>query len=87
MSRSSSPRVHKLCFGRVHDLDAIFDFQLHDDGDPIKSRVHMWLATEFEWEDRPVIEFRFTDSAEGLSKARTIQTHDEAPANTSRARA
>jgi hypothetical protein len=25
----------------------------------------MWLATEFEWEDRPVIEFRFTDSAEG----------------------
>jgi hypothetical protein len=51
-------------FGRVHDLDAIFDFQLYDDGDPMKSRVHMWLATEFEWEDRRMVEFRFTNAAD-----------------------
>jgi hypothetical protein len=49
-------------FGRVHDLDAHFDFQLHDAGDPTQSMVDMWLATEFEWEDRRFVEFRF-DSA------------------------
>jgi hypothetical protein len=52
-------------FGRVHDLDAIFDFQLYDSGDPTESMVRMWLATEFEWEDRRVIEFRFSNLAEG----------------------
>jgi hypothetical protein len=52
-------------FGRVHDLDAIFDFQLYDSGDPTQSMARIWLATEFEWEDRRVIEFRFTNSAEG----------------------
>jgi hypothetical protein len=51
-------------FGQVHHLDAIFDFRLYDDGDPTKSWVRMWLATEFEWEDRRVIEFRFADSAD-----------------------
>ncbi len=35
-------------FGRVHDLDAIFDFQLYDFGDPTKRMVRMWLAYEFE---------------------------------------
>jgi len=52
-------------FGRVHDLDGIFDFQLYESGDPTKSMVRMWLATEFEWEDRRVIEFRFSDLADG----------------------
>jgi hypothetical protein len=50
-------------FGLVHDLDAIFDFQLYDSGDPTESMVRMWLATEFEWEDRRVIEFRFSNLA------------------------
>jgi hypothetical protein len=52
-------------FGRVHDLDAIFDFQLYDFGDPTESMVRMWLATEFEWEDRRVIEFGFSNLAHG----------------------
>ncbi len=52
-------------FGRVHDLDAIFDFELYDSGDPTKSMVRMWLATEFEWEDRRVIEFGFSNLADG----------------------
>ena len=52
-------------FGRVHDLDAIFDFQLYDTGDPTESMVRMWLAAEFEWEDRLVIEFGFFNSADG----------------------
>jgi hypothetical protein len=52
-------------FGRVHDLDAIFDFQLYDSGDPTESMVRMWLVNEFEWEDRLVIEFRFSNLAEG----------------------
>ena len=28
-------------------------------GDPTKSSVRMWIAPEFEWEDRPVKEFHF----------------------------
>jgi hypothetical protein len=51
-------------FGRVHDLDAIIDIQLYDSGDPTKSMVRMWLATELEWEDRRIIEFRFFDSTD-----------------------
>jgi hypothetical protein len=52
-------------FARVNDLDAIFDFQLYDSGDPTKSWVRIRLATELEWEDRRVIEFRFANSADG----------------------
>jgi hypothetical protein len=59
-SRSLLRAAH---FSRVHDLDTIFDFELYDSGDPTKSMVRMWLAAEFEWEDRLVIEFRFTSSS------------------------
>jgi hypothetical protein len=51
-------------FGRVHDLDAIFDFQLSDSGDPTKSEVRIWLALEFEWEDRQFIELRFSNTVD-----------------------
>jgi hypothetical protein len=51
--------------GRVHDLDAIFDFKLYDSDDPTKSRVRMWLATEFEWEDRSIVEIRFSGKNDG----------------------
>ena len=66
-------------FGRVHDLDAIFDFELYNSGDPTKSMVRMWLAAEFEWEDQLVIEFDSPTWPMGLSRARTIQTYDGAP--------
>jgi Cyclic nucleotide-binding domain len=52
-------------FGRVRDLDAIFDFGFYDSGNPTKSTVRIWLAAELEWEDRLVIQFRFSNLANG----------------------
>ena len=49
---------------RVHHLDTIVDFQLCDFGDPTKSTVRIWVAADFEWEDRLVIEFHLSNSAE-----------------------
>jgi hypothetical protein len=51
-------------FGRVRDRDAIFDFELYDSGDPTQSRIRMWLALEFDWEDQAVVEFLFTGNLE-----------------------
>ena len=34
-------------------------------GDSNESMVRMWLATEFEWEDRLVIEFGLSNFADG----------------------
>jgi len=50
-------------FGRVHNIDAIFDFQLDDCDNPTESVVRMWLATEFEWEDRRLVKFAFCNPA------------------------
>jgi ATP-dependent Lon protease len=38
---------------------------LYDSGDPTESMVRMWLAAEFEWEDRLVIAFGFSSVADG----------------------
>ena len=45
----------------VRDRDEIFDFEFFDSGDPTQSRVHSWLAIEFEWEDRDHVEFTFSN--------------------------
>ena len=50
-----------LRLGNVRGLDEIFDFEFFDDGDPTKSRVRIWLAAEFEWEDRPYLQILFDD--------------------------
>ena len=50
-------------FGRVRGLDQVFDFELFDAGDPTLSRVRIWMAPKFQWEDRPIIQFTFPDLA------------------------
>lgn len=60
ISRHLLKSVH---FGRVRSLDAIYDFELSDAGDPTKSEVRMWLAPEFEWEEWKFVEFLFPKPA------------------------
>lgn len=45
----------------------------NDSRDPTESMVRMCLATEFEWEDRRVIEFHFSNSTDGPHEARNNQ--------------
>lgn len=51
-----------LSFGRVNGLDAIFDFELHDDGDPSVSMVHTSVAVAMEWEDSRIVELRLRNA-------------------------
>ncbi len=53
--------IRSVRYGRVRDRDEIFDFEFFDSGDPTQSRVHSWLAIEFEWEDRDHVEFTFSN--------------------------
>jgi hypothetical protein len=53
-------------FGCVRNIDAVFDFELFDTGDPMKSLVRMWLAPEFDWEDREVVVFEFPKPIEDV---------------------
>nr|WP_299506541.1 hypothetical protein [uncultured Rhizobium sp.] len=61
ISRHILKSIH---FGRVRSLDAIYDFELFDAGDPTKSEVRMWLAPEFEWEEWKFVEFLFPKPAD-----------------------
>lgn len=61
--------IRALYYGDVRARDGFFDFELFDTGDPMQSRIRIWLGVEFEWEERDHVEFKFGNPPDELADA------------------